>query len=254
MGNRPLNTDTAGRANVSGPALPLHTNLSGWDELELVCHALSHDLRAPLRAIDGSAKLLRDSLEDRLNTDEARRLQVLIQASQLEAQLLDELLLLCRIARTELTVKPVDITKMAATILNELSHDAPSRRKTFHVSPGMVAEGDPGLLEIALRHLLDNAWKFTQREEETEITVGAEERGGRITFYVRDNGVGFDAAYADKLFGIFERLSPPADFTGVGMGLAIVKKIIDRHGGAIWTWSELGKGATFWFTLSNDAA
>lgn len=229
-----------------------HRKISGWDELDLVCHALSHDLRTPLRAIDGSAKLLRASVEERLRPDEAEKLQALIRASQLEAQLMDSLLLLCRIARMDLKKQPVNVTKLANIILNELSCDEPSRPRTFSVSLNLIAYADARLLEIALRHLLENAWKFTKTEKETRITVGAEKLDGRLVFYVQDNGIGFDPAHASKLFGVFERMGTVADFGGVGIGLAIVQKVIDRHGGVIQAWGEIGKGATFWFTLSDD--
>lgn len=228
-----------------------HRTISGWDELDSVCHALSHDLRAPLRAIDGSAKLLRTSLEKRLNRDESEKLQALIQASQLEAHLMDSLLLLCRIARMDLRKQPVNVTKLANTILGELSGDMPSRQKSFSVSLNLMAYADARLLEIALRQLLENAWKFTKNEKETRITFGAAKLDSGLTFYVHDNGVGFNPAQAGKLFGIFERLETAADFAGVGIGLAIVQKVIDRHGGAIRAWSEVGKGATFWFSLGD---
>jgi light-regulated signal transduction histidine kinase (bacteriophytochrome) len=223
--------------------------LSEKGELDLVCHALAHDLRGPLRAINSCAKLLRASLMGRLDADEAARLQILIQASQLEGRLLDALLLLCRIARLDLKMEEVDVSKLSEKILDQLVKTQPSRKRQLNITPGLMALGDPLLLEIAFRHLLENAWKFTSREKETSIEMGAVKLDGRIVLYVRDNGVGFDGSQSGKMFGIFERLETAGDFAGVGIGLAIVKRIVDRHGGSIWAKSENGKGATFWFTF-----
>jgi len=205
--------DESGRRQLLFREAPQRTG-SGWDELDLVCYAISHDLRAPLRAIDSSAKLLRASLEQRLDSSDAARFQMLIQAGQREARMLDGLLLLCRIARMELRVQEMDVTQLANGILAELAHAEPSRNVRLEIAPDLFAFADRRLLEIALRHLLDNAWKFTRKQKEACITVGAGKLEGRLVLFVRDNGVGFDATQAGRLFGVFERLETAAEFPG----------------------------------------
>jgi light-regulated signal transduction histidine kinase (bacteriophytochrome) len=222
------------------------------EELELFCRALSHDLRAPLRAMDQSAKVLLNSLASRLDWEEAKRFQKLIQTNEFMAELIDGLLFLSRVTRMEREVEPVDLSDLASAIATDLKWSDPDRRVRVRIAPELVVTGDPRLLEVALRQLFENAWKCTRHTWNAQITFGMEPAATRPTYFIRDNGIGFDMAYASKLFGIFEKLHSPAEVPGIGIGLAIVKQIIHRHGGRVWAKGEVRKGATFWFTLPSS--
>jgi light-regulated signal transduction histidine kinase (bacteriophytochrome) len=222
------------------------------EELELFCRALSHDLRAPLRAMDQSAKVLLNSLASRLDWEEAKRFQKLIQTNEFMAELIDGLLFLSRVTRLELQREPVDLSELATAIATDLKWSDPDRPVKITVTPGLVTTGDSRLLEIALRQFLDNAWKCTRHTWNAQITFGMEPAATRTTYFIRDNGIGFDMNYAGKLFGIFEKLHNPAEVPGIGIGLAIVKQIIHRHGGHVWAKGAVRKGATFWFTLPSN--
>jgi light-regulated signal transduction histidine kinase (bacteriophytochrome) len=219
------------------------------EELELFCRALSHDLRAPLRAMDQSAKVLLNSLSSRLDWEEAKRFQKLIQTNEFMAELIDGLLFLSRVTRLELNVEPVDLSDLARAVVQDLKWSDPERKVKVHIAPDLMTTGDPRLLEIALRQLFENAWKCTRHTWNAQISFGLEAAATRPTYFIRDNGIGFDMDYAGKLFGIFEKLHSPAEVPGNGIGLAIVKQIIHRHSGHVWAKGEVRKGATFWFTL-----
>jgi signal transduction histidine kinase len=219
------------------------------DELELFAFSISHDLRAPLRAIQGFSKLVLDTYEGRLDQRGQLYLMHLREASRRMAELIEDLLALSRLMRAEMHVQTCDLGAMARDILDELQQTAPERMVDISIAPVLEARGDPALLRVALEILLDNSWKFTSRKPRACIEVGAATRDGQPAYFVRDNGAGFDMAHADKLFGAFQRLHGDA-FEGTGMGLAMVQRIVRRHGGDIWADAAVDRGATFTFTLS----
>lgn len=215
-------------------------------ELESFSYSVSHDLRAPLRAIDGfSAALLEDygtQLDDRATSylDRVRR------AAQRMADLIDALLRLAKVARAPISFTPVDVSRLAQVACDELREAEPSRQVQVEIEPDMQAYGEPHLVAIVLQNLLGNAWKFTRNVDAARVTVGQNQSG---EFFVRDNGAGFDMTYAGKLFGAFARLHRADEFEGTGIGLATVARVVHRHGGAIRAEGEVGSGATFYFTL-----
>jgi light-regulated signal transduction histidine kinase (bacteriophytochrome) len=218
-------------------------------ELEAFSYSVSHDLRAPLRALDGFSLALLEDYGDRLDADAADYLERIRGASQRMARLIDDLLMLSRVTRRDMTLGEVDLTALARTIGAELAADEPGRKVALTVAENMWVSGDAQLLDVAVRNLLGNAWKFTSRAQNAQVTVGVEDREGERVYYVRDNGAGFDAAYADKLFAPFQRLHGEDEFPGTGIGLATVQRIVRRHGGRVWAEGATGRGATVWFTL-----
>ncbi|MGH2399567.1 MAG: sensor histidine kinase, partial [bacterium] len=175
-------------------------------------------------------------------------------AAQRMALLIDDLLSLSRLVRAELRREPIDLTGMAREIVTELQQSQPDRKVEVVIGDGMRTLGDVNLLRAALQNLIGNAWKFTGRRDRARVEVGTMHQNGERTFFVRDNGAGFDMSYAGKLFGAFQRLHGAADFPGTGIGLATVQRIIHRHGGHIWAEGEVEKGATFYFTLPLEEA
>lgn len=218
-------------------------------ELEAFSYSVSHDLRAPLRSIDGFSHVLLEDYSDQLPDEGRNYLERVRAAAQRMAVLIDDLLNLSRVTRTPLQPKFINLSQMVEEILESLHETYPERKVTCSIMPGLMVEGDPHLLHIVLENLLGNAWKFTAKQEQPRIEFGQKAHAKERTFYVRDNGVGFDMAYADKLFGVFQRLHSITDFPGTGVGLATVQRIIGIHGGRIWAESAEGKGATFYFTL-----
>jgi PAS domain S-box-containing protein len=220
-------------------------------ELDAFAYSVSHDLRAPLRSLHGFSQLLLEDYSDKL--DEAgvahlRRLQV---NATLMAQLLDDLLRLSRTTRVELRRQSIDLTAMAESILRDLATDEPDRQVQASVEPSLRGVGDLHLIRLALQNLIANAWKFTALRETAEITVGSMMHGSQRVFFVRDNGAGFDSRYEGKLFEPFQRLHSATDFEGSGIGLAIVQRVVVRHGGSVWAESTPGQGATFFFTMTS---
>jgi signal transduction histidine kinase len=169
--------------------------------------------------------------------------------TQKMSALIDDLLNLSRITRAPLRKQPISLTELARSVIAELREKEPSRKVTVRIADGLAARGDARLVTIVLVNLLGNAWKFTARQSEARIEVGQENKGSDTVFSVKDNGAGFDMAYADKLFAPFQRLHGDSEFEGTGIGLATVQRIVSRHGGRIWAESAVGKGATFFFTL-----
>jgi PAS domain S-box-containing protein len=220
-------------------------------EIEAFSYSVSHDLRAPLRALDGFSLALLEDYGDRLDGEAADYLDRIRGASQRMARLIDDLLMLSRLTRRGMTWGQVDLSASARSIGAELSDDDPGRQVTLTVTPKMVVDGDAQLLDVALRNLLGNAWKFTSGTAGAQVQVGTETRGEERVFFVRDNGAGFDAQYADKLFAPFQRLHGDDEFPGTGIGLATVQRIVRRHGGRVWADGATGKGATVWFTLGS---
>jgi PAS domain S-box-containing protein len=218
-------------------------------ELEAFSYSVSHDLRAPLRSIDGFSKALLDDYIEVLDAEGRDYLQRVRKATKRMAEIIDELLALSRVTRTEMHREKVDLSKMVQEVLTELQESQPERQVDLIVAPELVADGDPRLLNLVFDNLLGNAWKFTGNKSNAEIEFGLTWKGIDRVFFVRDNGAGFNMEYANKLFGAFQRLHSPEEFPGVGVGLATVKRIINRHGGRVWAEAEVGKGATFYFTL-----
>lgn len=218
-------------------------------ELEAFSYSVSHDLRAPLRSIDGfSNKILKDygELFDEQGKDYFTRVK---NASQQMGHLIDDLLKLARISRIEMNMQKIDLSAIARSITDGLIESNPEREVSVHIEQEMTAMGDANLIRIALQNLLDNAWKYSKNQPSTTIEFGTIKKDEQITFFIRDNGVGFDMKYADKLFGAFQRLHSQTEFEGTGIGLATVQRIIRRHKGTIWAESEVNKGTTFFFTL-----
>jgi PAS domain S-box-containing protein len=222
------------------------------NELESFSYSVSHDLRAPLRSIDGfSHAILEDYME--ILPERGRDYFLRIRAAaQRMGELIDDLLSLSRVTRAVTENKPVNLSLLAEKILVDLQREHPERRVTFSVAKDLIVNGDPQLLRIALENLLGNSWKFTSKRQEASIEVGVQNKADGPAYFIRDNGAGFNMAYADKLFGAFQRLHRPADFPGTGIGLATVQRIISRHGGRIWAESSVGNGATFFFTLQQS--
>jgi PAS domain S-box-containing protein len=218
-------------------------------ELESFAYSVSHDLRAPLRAMTGFARIVATDYAARLDETGQDYLGRIQAAAQRMGHLIDDLLALSRVTRGELKREPLDLSSLATRIAGELQGAEPARTATFHLEPRLQVEADPRLLEVLLRNLLDNAWKFTAKEPQARIELGCLRNGEQREFFVRDNGAGFDMAYADKLFGAFQRLHRQQDFPGTGIGLATVQRIVARHGGRIRAEGAPGAGATFFFTL-----
>ncbi|HEX9048147.1 MAG TPA: GAF domain-containing protein [Verrucomicrobiae bacterium] len=218
-------------------------------ELEAFSYSVSHDLRAPLRAIDGFSHMVLVDYADRLGAEGCDHLQRVRAAAQRMGQLIEDLLRLSRITRSEMHCGLVDLSALARAVVEELQKTNPERQVEFVIEPDLHANADAGLMRIALENLLGNAWKFTSQKPAARIEFGQTQRNGEPAFFVRDNGAGFDMAYAGKLFGAFQRLHRPADFPGTGIGLATVQRIIHRHGGRVWAEAELNRGATFYFSL-----
>lgn len=221
-------------------------------ELDAFAYSVSHDLRAPLRSLHGFSEILVEDYADGLD-EEGRQYLQRIQANVARmGQLIDDLLRLSRATRIGLNREPVDIGAQAHEIVAELRSAEPGRQVEVVIADGLLTTGDSHLIKLALENLLSNAWKFTGRCEDAAITVGSAGQPGDPVFFVRDNGAGFDMRFAGKLFDPFQRLHPATEFEGSGIGLAIVHRILSRHGGRIWAESEPGKGSTFFFTLTPD--
>jgi signal transduction histidine kinase len=218
-------------------------------ELESFSYAVSHDLRAPLRRVDGFRRALVESQAERLDEAGRRYLERIAEASHQMSELIDDVLYLARVTRAEVREQEVDLSSLVFAITSRQREAEPERAVEVKVRPGVTALGDGQLLRIALENLLENAWKFTRREPEARIEFGLSTLAGEPTYFVRDNGVGFEMAYVDRLFGPFQRLHLAGEFPGSGIGLATVQRVIHRHGGRIWAEAVLGQGATFYFTL-----
>ena len=222
-------------------------------ELESFCYAVSHDLRGPLRSIDGFSQALLQDCLPQLPQDGQRFLRRIRASTQRMGQLIEDLLTLSKVSRGEMARREVDLGEVARQVFADAAQKEPGRKVEMTAWDNMHADGDPRLLRAALENLIGNAWKFTSKVERPRIEVGSLRDGGRTTFFVRDNGVGFDMAYADKLFGAFQRLHSESEFPGTGIGLATVQRIVHRHGGRIWANAAPGKGAAFFFTLAPEA-
>lgn len=222
-------------------------------ELEAFSYSVAHDLRAPLRSIDGFSQALLEDYADKLDAEGRNHLQQVRESAQQMGRLIDDLLTLSRVTRSELRHELADLSALARSALARLQKNEPERRAELVIPDGLIANGDAGLLGIVLENLLGNAWKFTRRRPVARIEVGARHEEACPVFFVRDNGAGFDMVYADKLFGVFQRLHSATEFEGTGIGLATVQRIVQRHGGRVWAEGEVGRGATVYFTLNEEA-
>ena len=220
-------------------------------ELEAFSYSVSHDLRTPLRAIDGFSQALLEDYAGLLDGQGRDYLARVRAATQRMGQLIDDLLKLSRLTRGELKLENVDLSRLADGVASELRKMQPERRASFAIAPGIAAVCDARLLKVVLDNLLGNAWKFTGGTREPVIEFGRARLDGRTAFFVRDNGAGFDMSYVDKLFATFQRLHTEKEFPGTGIGLSLVRRIIRRHGGTVWAEGAVGRGATFYFTLQD---
>ncbi len=218
-------------------------------ELEAFCYSVAHDLSTPLRGINGFSNILLEEYSDKLDEDGKSYLVRMGAATVRMGQLINDLLELSRVTRRELHRERVDLSRLAHGIVEGLREREPARRTEFIVAENLEDEGDPILIRLALENLLGNAWKYTSKEPSPRIEFGSKICNGEMVYFVRDNGIGFDMAYVNKLFIPFQRLHGIDEFDGTGVGLASVQRIISRHGGKIWAEGELKKGATFYFTV-----
>ena len=219
-------------------------------ELETFSYSVSHDLRAPVRSIDGFSAILEQDYGDRLDDRGRDCLARVRAAAQRMYTLIDALLLLSRVTREEMRRDVVDLSAVARSVATELHRTQPDRHVEFIIPPGVIAIGDGSLIRVIFENLLGNAWKFTSRQPTPRIEFGATSQDGIAVYAVRDNGAGFDMTYGDKLFGAFQRLHTNDEFPGTGIGLATVHRIVRRHGGTVWAEGEVGTGAAFYFTLA----
>jgi light-regulated signal transduction histidine kinase (bacteriophytochrome) len=220
-------------------------------ELEAFSYSVSHDLRAPLRSIDGFSLALLEDYAGKFDDQADEYLKRIRAAAQRMALLIDDMLKLAGVTRSEMRLEEVDLTAIVNSVLDECRRREPDRRVECVVADRIVAHGDPRLLQLVLENLIGNAWKFTSRTEQASIEFSTSDGDGQTVYVVRDNGAGFDMTYAQKLFGAFQRLHAASDFPGTGVGLATVQRIIRRHGGWISAEGAPGKGATFKFALSD---
>ena len=223
-------------------------------ELEAFSYSVSHDLRAPLRSIDGFSRVLAEQYPDRLDERGRDYLQRVRAAAQRMGRLIDDMLKLSRLGRVEMRREPVNMSEMAAAIIEELRQREPERQVAVTITPDLWVNGDANMLGILLDNLLGNAWKFTGKQPAARIEFATVTRDGERVFYVRDNGAGFDMTYAHKLFSPFQRLHSEEEFPGTGIGLAIAQRIVARHGGRAWAEGAEGQGATIYFTLGEAAS
>ena len=219
-------------------------------ELESFSYAISHDLRAPLRRIDGFAKALGESGGTNLEPRGAKFLARIQESTAQMLQLIDDVLHLSRVTCAEMRCRELDLSAMVLAIAERLREEDPARPVEFRIRPGVQVAGDPALLRIALQNLLENAWKFTSKVPVAQIDFGLVQANGQTTYFVRDNGAGFEMTQTDRLFRPFQRLHLASEFPGAGIGLATVRRIIHRHGGTVWAESAPGDGACFYWTLA----
>ena len=224
-------------------------------EMEAFSYSVSHDLRAPLRSIDGFSLMLLEEYTEKLDETEKGYLHRIRAASQRLEQIIDDLLRLSRIMRNDMRLEPIDLSGLVRSISGAFQDASPNRKVELIAAPNVMVMADESLIRLAMENLVNNAWKYTSQKTDARIEFGVDSRETELTnqktlCFIRDNGAGFDMSLSDKLFTPFQCLHPESQFPGTGIGLAIVQRVIHRHGGNIWAEAEVGKGATFYFTLS----
>lgn len=222
------------------------------NELEAFAYSVSHDLRVPLRAIDGFSRIVMEDYEDKLDDEGKRLLKIIRENTHKMGQLIDDILLLSRASRQEMKFTKINMEELVTRVFEE--QKLPSQAQNVHLEIKSLppSYGDRALLQQVLNNLISNSFKFTEPKDERIIEIGAENRKNEVIYYVKDNGVGFDMRYMDKLFGLFQRLHGADEFEGTGVGLSIVQRVIRRHGGTVWGEGKLNKGATFYFSIPNN--
>jgi signal transduction histidine kinase len=261
--NRSLDQEVAERQRVEDELKQLNVELErriaertaqleqSNDELESFSYSVSHDLRGPLRAIDGFSEALGKEIGDGSSESAQKYFERIRAGVKRMGHLIEDLLNLARVSRSELQIQALDLSAMSEQVIDDLRNTDSDRNVEASVWQGMHASADPRLIRAAMENLVGNAWKFTANVENARIEVGTMRDGSRTVYFVRDNGAGFDMAYADKLFGAFQRLHSASEFPGTGIGLATVQRIVHRHGGRVWADSSPGNGAAFYFTLDS---
>jgi len=222
-------------------------------ELEAFSYSVSHDLRAPLRGIDGFSQALQEDYAQQLDATANDYLRRIRAATKRMGELIDDLLNLSRVTRSEMYRERVDLSKLAGDIVQDLQSQEPGRKVAIRIAGGLTADGDTRLLRVALQNLIGNAWKFTSKQEQAQVEFGQQRSNGDKAYFVRDNGAGFQQSYATRLFGAFQRLHAATEFPGTGIGLATVQRIIQRHGGTVWAEGAVNQGATIYFTLGRPS-
>ncbi|MEB0136497.1 ATP-binding protein [Actimicrobium sp. CCC2.4] len=251
--NEQLRQEIADRTRIEAALSKKNLELASLnEELRAFSYSVSHDLRTPLRSLDGFSLALLEDYSDKLDADGQDALRRIRMASQRMGRLIDDMLRLSQVTRSEIRPEPIDLSALCNGIVATLSEAQPQRSVQWQVDPGMQLQADKGLIGIVMQNLIENAWKFTGRTDQPAIHIGARNIDGNQVFFVADNGAGFDMLHAEKLFGTFERLHAVSDFTGTGIGLALVKRIIRRHEGEIWAEARVGLGATFYFCMKED--
>jgi light-regulated signal transduction histidine kinase (bacteriophytochrome) len=219
------------------------------EELEAFSYSLAHDLRTPLRGISGFSAVLAAESAGKLGTTGLDYLNRIQAATRRMGDLIDDMLALAHASRTPLQRQEVDLSRLAQAIAAGLKQSEPLRRVEFAITPGIMVRADPGLMRISMENLLGNAWKFTSKADSAKIQFGLTSVEGKPAYFVRDNGIGFDPAFSSKLFVQFQRLHTASEYDGTGTGLAIVARVVRRHGGRVWAEGAVDQGATFYFTL-----
>jgi PAS domain S-box-containing protein len=220
-------------------------------EMEEFCYTVSHDLRSPLRSVSGFCHMLMEDHAESLDAQAQGYLKHIRDSVHRMDRLIDDLLNLSRVSRIELKQEKVNLSTISRQIVEHLQHAYPERKVECIIEDNLFVKGDAGLLRVVLENLLDNAWKFTAQSEKATVEFGSVKEGGKVVYYVRDNGAGFNMEFNNKLFAAFQRLHEANEFPGTGVGLASVQRIIQRHGGEVWASGEVNKGATFYFTIPN---
>jgi PAS domain S-box-containing protein len=219
-------------------------------ELESFSYSISHDLRAPIQAMKGLCSIMMEDYSGKLEPELQNYLKRIVTSSDKMGELVDDMLNLSKISRQEMNVQQISLSKIAETIIDELQQSDPAKNVEVSIAQDVETRGDSGLMSIALSNLIGNAWKYSSKTPNAHIEFGEMFKDGETIYYVRDNGAGFNMKFANKLFEPFKRLHSDKEFSGTGIGLAIVKRVIEKHHGKVWAESEPGKGATFFFTLS----
>ena len=212
-------------------------------------YTVSHDLRAPVRVIEGFARILKEDYGHALGRIGNDHIDRVLSAAARMSSMIDAMLALTRLVAQPLARQPVNLSQLALYVVDDLKRASPEHAVQMQIEPGLTATGDPTLLRVLLENLLGNAWKYSAKADAPRIWLQRTEHHGRKGFVVRDNGAGFDMRFAERLFGTFQRLHSANDYPGTGIGLASVRRIVQRHGGEVWAESEVGKGASFYFTL-----